>query len=94
MSSRHTTFADDHHLVNEVLSGSATCEEESDRALTQELAARAALTELPIGGVLPDIPGPLAAHCRGWHAVTALPLTLPCCGVVLFRRDDPCHHAD
>mgnify|MGYP003394361587 FL=1 len=57
-------------------------------------AAREALAELPIGGVLPDIPGPLIAHCGGWHAVTTLPLTLPCCGTVFFRREAPCHHVD
>ena len=29
---------------------------------------------------------PLLAHCGGWHEVSAVPFTTPCCGTVLLEE--------
>jgi hypothetical protein len=44
------------------------------------------LDEMPIGGILPDEPRNLVAHCGAWHPVVTLPLVLPCCGWVLEEQ--------
>lgn len=44
-----------------------------------------ALSELPIGGILPDETRQLVAHCHRWHVIDTIPFTTPCCGTVLFE---------
>ena len=41
------------------------------------------LDAYPIGGILPEEPRNLLAHCGQWHAVTTLPQRLACCGYVV-----------
>ena len=41
---------------------------------------RSELSQYPIDGILPDLPGPLLACCGQWWPVESIPLTTPCCG--------------
>jgi len=34
------------------------------------------------------VPSRLVAHCGRWHAITAIPLVLACCGAVLFAEEE------
>ena len=50
-----------------------------------------ALAQLPIGGIAPDIPEAMIAHCGQWHVVHTLPWRCPTCAqVVLESTDAPC----
>ena len=50
---------------------------------------RGELAEYPIGGILPDIPGPLLACCGQWWPVEPIPMTAPCCGRTYLEESTP-----
>ncbi len=55
-----------------------------------QLAAqlRKQLSQLNYTGVAPEVLVPMIAHCGRWHVVAAtLPMTMPCCGLVLLAQD-------
>ena len=45
------------------------------------------LAQYPIGGVLPDEPGTLIAHCGQWWPLEGLSWTAPCCGWTLKEKE-------
>ena len=59
----------------------------SQRRAARAAALEEALQQLPVGGVLPDAPGTLIAHCGTWWPLKELPWVAPCCGWMLRAED-------
>lgn len=44
------------------------------------------LVQLPIGGIAPDVPEPLMAHCGQWWRLHGVPFICPACEMVVLEE--------